>query len=90
MALARTKLTPLPCAWNSPTKAKGAQNNVMGPNNIYLDFIVYYRLARRGQKQQAVPEPEFKPFDLLTSRVRPRGAINRKTEPEPRIATQDI
>jgi hypothetical protein len=36
----------------------------MGPNNIYLDFIVYYRLARRGQKQQAVPEPEFKPFDL--------------------------
>jgi hypothetical protein len=64
MALARTKLTPLPCAWNSPTKAKSAPNNVMDLNNIYLNFIVYYRLARRGQKQKAVPEPEFKPFDL--------------------------
>ena len=32
--------------------------------NIYLNAIVLYRLARRGQKEQAVPEPEFKPFDL--------------------------
>jgi hypothetical protein len=32
--------------------------------NIYLNAIVFHQLARRGQKQQAVPDPEFKPFDL--------------------------
>ena len=36
----------------------------MDPNIIYLNAIVYYRLTRHGQKQQAVPEPEFRPFDL--------------------------
>jgi hypothetical protein len=51
------------CAWNSHTKAKGALNNVMNPN-IYLNAIVFYRLAQRGQKQKAVPEPEFRQFDL--------------------------
>jgi hypothetical protein len=61
--LARIKLKPLLCAWNSHTKAKGAPNNVMDPNT-YLNAIVFYRLAHRGQKQKVVPEPEFKPFDL--------------------------
>jgi hypothetical protein len=32
MALARSKLTPLSCACNSPATAKGAPNNVMEPN----------------------------------------------------------
>ena len=54
---------PLPCAWNSQTKAKGAPNNVMNPN-IYLNAIVFYRLAQRDQKQKTVPEPEFRRFDL--------------------------
>ena len=63
LVLARTKLKPLLCAWNSHTKAKGALNNVMNPN-IYLNAIVFYRLAQRGQKQKAVPEPEFRQFDL--------------------------
>jgi hypothetical protein len=35
----------------------------MNPN-VYLNAIVFYRLAQRGQKQKAVPEPEFKPFDF--------------------------
>jgi hypothetical protein len=63
LVLARIKLKPLPCAWNSHTKAKGALNNVMNPN-VYLNAIVFYRLAQRDQKQKAVPEPKFKPFDL--------------------------
>jgi hypothetical protein len=61
--LARIKLKPLLCAWNSHTKAKGAPNNVMD-SNIYLNAIVSYRLAQRDQKQKAVPEPEFRRFDL--------------------------
>ena len=35
----------------------------MNPN-IYLNAIVFYRLAQRDQKQKAVPEPEFRRFDL--------------------------
>jgi len=76
------KLKPLPCAWNSHTKAKGALNNVMDPN-IYLNAIVFYRLAQRSQKQKAVPEPEFRQFDLTYSRVRPGSAIIRKTQAGP-------
>jgi hypothetical protein len=63
LVLARFKLKPLTCAWNSHTKAKGALNNVMNPN-IDLNAIVFYRLAQRDQKQKAVPEPEFRQFDL--------------------------
>jgi hypothetical protein len=63
LVLARIKLEPLPCAWNSHTKAKGAPNKVMD-TNIYLNAIVFYRLAQRYQKQKAVPEPEFRQFDL--------------------------
>jgi hypothetical protein len=37
--------------------------NVMNPN-IYLNAIVFYRLAQRDQRQKAVPEPEFRRFDL--------------------------
>jgi hypothetical protein len=32
--------------------------------NIYLNAIVFCRLAQRDQKQQSVPEPEFRRFDL--------------------------
>ena len=32
--------------------------------NIYLNAIVFYRLTQHGQKQKAVPEPEFRQFDL--------------------------
>ena len=61
----------LPRAWNLHTQTKGAPNsvteinNVMDPN-IYLNAIVSSRLAQRDQKLklQAIPEPEFKPFDL--------------------------
>ena len=44
-------------------EGEGALNNVMNPN-IYPNAIVFYWLAQRGQKQKAVPEPEFKQFDL--------------------------
>jgi hypothetical protein len=63
LVLARIKLKPLPCAWNLHTKAKGVLNNIMNPN-VYLNAIVFYRLAQRDQKQKAVPEPEFRQFDL--------------------------
>jgi hypothetical protein len=63
LVLARIKLKPLPCAWNSQTKAKGVLNNVMDPN-IYLNAIVFYRLAQPDQRQKAVPEPKFRQFDL--------------------------
>jgi hypothetical protein len=33
-------------------------------SNIYLNAIVFYRLAQRDKKQKAVPEPEFRRFDL--------------------------
>ena len=61
--LARIKLKSLPRAWNSHPKAKGALNKVMDPN-IYFNAIVFYKLAHRNQKQKAVPEPEFRQFDL--------------------------
>jgi hypothetical protein len=32
--------------------------------NIYLSAIVFYWLAQSDQKQKAVPEPEFRRFDL--------------------------
>jgi hypothetical protein len=35
----------------------------MNPN-IYLNAIVFYRLAQRDQEQKAVPEPEFRRFEL--------------------------
>jgi hypothetical protein len=35
----------------------------MNPN-IYLNAIVFYWLAQRDQKQKAVPESEFRQFDL--------------------------
>jgi hypothetical protein len=35
----------------------------MNPN-IYLNPIVFYRLAQRDQEQEAVPEPEFRRFEL--------------------------
>ena len=35
----------------------------MNPN-IYLNAIVFYRLSQRDQMQKAVPEPEFRRFDL--------------------------
>jgi hypothetical protein len=38
-------------------------DNVMNPN-IYLNAIVFFWLAQHGQKERAVPEPEFRPFDL--------------------------
>jgi hypothetical protein len=60
--LARIKLQSLPCARNSATQGKGALN-AMNPN-IYLNAIVFYRLAHREQKRKAVPEPEFRRFDL--------------------------
>ena len=45
--------------------------------NIYLNATVFSRLAQRDQKLklQAVPEPEFKPFDLayLTNAPAKRG-----------------
>jgi hypothetical protein len=63
LVLARIKLKPLLCAWNSHTKAKGALNNVMNPNT-YLNAIVSYRLAQLDQNQKVVPEPEFRRFDL--------------------------
>jgi hypothetical protein len=80
LLLARIKLKPLPGAWNSHTKAKGALKNFMD-TNIYLNAILFYRLARRSQKQKAVPEPEFKPFERTYLTCAPaKRSIIRKTQ----------
>jgi hypothetical protein len=82
LVLARIKLKTLPCAWNSHTKAKSALYNVMNPN-VYLNAIVFYRLAQRGQKQKAVPEPEFRQFDLtyLTGAPWKREHLQNRSRP---------
>jgi hypothetical protein len=63
LVLARIKLKPLTCAWNSEYESERCSYNVMNPN-VYLNAIVFYRLAQRDQKQKAVPEPKFGQFDL--------------------------
>jgi hypothetical protein len=89
MALARTKLTLLPCARNSQTKAKGALNNVMDPN-IYLNAIVSYRLAQRNQMQKAVPEPEFRRFDLTYLTGAPGKRDHSRNTSRPGEARQNL
>jgi hypothetical protein len=61
----------------------------MNPN-VYLNAIVIYRLAQRGQKQKAVPEPEFRRFDLtyLTGATRKRE--HSKNTSRPRAARHDL
>jgi hypothetical protein len=89
LVLARIKLKPLLCAWNSHTKAKGAPNNVMNPN-IYLNAIVFYRLAQRGQKQKVVPEPEFKQFDLTYLTGAPRKRDHSQNTSGPGVAQHNL
>jgi hypothetical protein len=82
MVLARTKLRYSHAPGTCIRKRKVLRtqslkiNNVMDPN-IYLNATVFSRLAQRDQKLklQAVPEPEFKPFDLayLTNAPAKRG-----------------
>jgi hypothetical protein len=58
--------------------------------NVYLNAIVFYRLAHRDQKQKAVPEPRFRRFDLtyLT------GASGKREHPQntsrPGVARHDL
>ena len=48
--------------------------------NIYLNAIVFYRLAQRDQKQKAVREREFKPFDLTYLPIAPeKRGLSQKT-----------
>ena len=62
--MARIKLTAdtmrLELAYESERRSKQRYEDP----NIYLNAIVFYRLAQRDQKQKAVPEPEFRQFDL--------------------------
>jgi len=44
-------------------ESESAPNNVMDLN-IYLNAIVFYRLAQRESEQNAVHEPELRRFDL--------------------------
>jgi hypothetical protein len=95
LVVARNKLKPLPCAWNSHTKAKGALKNVMNPNvfmnpNVYLNAIVFYRFAQRGQKQKVVPEPEFKQFDLTYLTGAPRKRDNSQNTSGPGVAQHNL
>jgi hypothetical protein len=51
--------------------------------NVYLDATVFSRLAQRDQKLklQAIPEPEFKPFELTYLTCAPaKRSIIRKTQ----------
>jgi hypothetical protein len=61
----------------------------MNPN-IYLNAIVFYRLAQRDQKQKAVLEPEFRRFDLtyLSWDISdaPRAALNGSRAIPPCVA----
>ena len=87
--LARTKLKTLLGAWNSHTKAKGAPNNVMDPN-IYLKAIVSYRLAQRDQKQKAVPELEFRRFDLTYLTGAPGKRDHPQNASRPGVARHNV
>ena len=86
--LARTKLKPLLRAWNSHTKAKGAPNNVMDPN-IYLNAIVFYRLAQRDQNK-TVPEPEFRRFDLTYLAGAPGKRDHSQDTSRPGVARHNV
>ena len=80
--LARIKLNPRRCAWNSHTKAKGALNNVTD-STIYLNTIVFCQSAHVIKSQKAVPGQSSRGSTWPTSRVRPGSAIIRKTKAGP-------
>ena len=59
--------------------------------NIYLNAIVFYRLAQRDQKQKVVPDPEFQRFDLTYFAGAPGEArLYAKHQPAPRGAAQSV
>lgn len=58
--------------------------------NIYLNAIVFYRLAQRDQKQKAVPDPEFKRFDLTYFAGAPGGRDCTQNTSRPREARHNL
>ena len=51
-------------------ESERCSDNVMNPN-VYLNAFLFCRLAQRDQKQKAVHESEFKPFDFTYLPVAP-------------------
>ena len=66
-----------------------APNNVMDPN-IYFNAIVFYRLAQRDQKQKAVPEPEFRRFDLTYLTGAPGKRDHSQNTSRPGVARHNV
>jgi hypothetical protein len=61
----------------------------MNPN-IYLNAIVFYRLAQRDQKPKAVPEPEFRRFDLTYLTGAPGKRDHSQNRSRPGVAGHDV
>ena len=58
--------------------------------NIYLNAIVFYRLAQRDQKQKAVPEPEFRRFDLTDLTVVPEERDHWQNTSRPGVTPHNV
>jgi hypothetical protein len=61
----------------------------MNPN-IYFNAIVFFRLAQRDQKQQAVPEPEFRRFDLTYLTGAPGKRDHSQNTSRPVVARHNV
>ena len=59
-------------------------------SNIYLNAIVFYRLAQRDQKQKAVPEPEFRRFDLTYLTGAPGKRDHWQNTSRPGVARHNV
>ena len=61
----------------------------MNPN-VYLNAIVFYRLAPRDQKQKAVPEPEFRRFGLSYLTGAPGKRDHPQNASRPGVARHNV
>jgi hypothetical protein len=58
--------------------------------NTYLKAIVSYRLAQRDQKQKAVPELEFRRFDLTYLTGAPGKRDHPQNASRPGVARHNV
>ena len=58
--------------------------------NTYLNAIVFYWLAQRDQKQKAVPEPEFRRFDLTYLTGAPEKRDHWQNTSRPGVARHNV
>ena len=58
--------------------------------NIYLNATVFYGLAQCDQKQKAVPEPEFRRFDLTYLTGAPGKRDHSQNASRPGVARHNV